>query len=95
MLFYPSRLSDDDMKRRTKLVLVGSCRNSEDDMRVNDLKTFCADQNISENVDFKINVSFQELLSHMEQVCIFWFFKNMMIINTFIAVIDRNTLDGE
>ena len=44
-----------------KLLLVGSCRNEEDEKRVHDLKVLCHDLNISSSVEFHINIPFSQL----------------------------------
>ena len=44
-----------------KLVLVGGCRNSEDEKRVNNLKNLCEQLGVSDKVEFRLNVSFSEL----------------------------------
>ncbi|XP_015916483.3 GDP-Man:Man(3)GlcNAc(2)-PP-Dol alpha-1,2-mannosyltransferase isoform X1 [Parasteatoda tepidariorum] len=48
-----------------QLVLIGSCRHDEDYERVKRLKDMCNDLGISANVEFKINVTFQDLLNEM------------------------------
>ncbi|XP_035212368.1 GDP-Man:Man(3)GlcNAc(2)-PP-Dol alpha-1,2-mannosyltransferase-like isoform X1 [Stegodyphus dumicola] len=47
------------------LVLIGSCRDEEDHQRVQDLKDTCKTLGISENVEFKINLTFQEIIHEM------------------------------
>ncbi|XP_028991551.1 GDP-Man:Man(3)GlcNAc(2)-PP-Dol alpha-1,2-mannosyltransferase-like [Betta splendens] len=44
-----------------RLVLIGGCRNREDEERVLMLQGLCQDQGVSDLVDFKINVPFEEL----------------------------------
>lgn len=51
---------------KMKLVLVGSCRNEEDEERVNSLKDLTAELGLEANVEFKLNVPFEELKSEME-----------------------------
>ncbi|RWS12759.1 GDP-Man:Man(3)GlcNAc(2)-PP-Dol alpha-1:2-mannosyltransferase-like isoform X2 [Dinothrombium tinctorium] len=53
---------DSEIKSLCKLVIVGSCRNSEDEKRVQELKEQCNRLAISNQVEFKINVNFHELL---------------------------------
>lgn len=44
------------------LVLCGSCRNADDSRRVKDLKDFSKHLSLENNVEFKVNVSYTELL---------------------------------
>ena len=44
-----------------RLVLVGGCRNDGDAKRVEELRTLARELEITEKVDFKLNVSFSEL----------------------------------
>ncbi|CAN8006528.1 unnamed protein product [Ixodes hexagonus] len=51
---------------KVKLVLVGSCRNREDEERVESLKDLTAKLDLEANVEFKLNVPFEELELEME-----------------------------
>ncbi|XP_062258218.1 GDP-Man:Man(3)GlcNAc(2)-PP-Dol alpha-1,2-mannosyltransferase-like isoform X2 [Platichthys flesus] len=44
-----------------RLVLIGGCRNQEDEDRVLMLRGFCEELGVSDRVDFKLNVPFEEL----------------------------------
>ncbi|XP_070770743.1 GDP-Man:Man(3)GlcNAc(2)-PP-Dol alpha-1,2-mannosyltransferase-like isoform X2 [Enoplosus armatus] len=44
-----------------RLVLIGGCRNQEDEERVLMLRGLCQELGVSERVDFKLNVPFEEL----------------------------------
>lgn len=44
-----------------RLVLIGGCRNQEDEERVLMLRGLCQELGVSDRVDFKLNVSFEEL----------------------------------
>ncbi len=44
-----------------KLVLIGGCRNQEDEDRVQMLKGLCLDLRVADKVEFKLNISFEEL----------------------------------
>jgi len=57
--FLASRPSE--RQSRFKLLLVGGCRNEEDTARVGQLKTFAEELKIAENVEFRLNVTFDEL----------------------------------
>lgn len=50
-----------------KLVLIGGCRNAEDEARVQDLKDLCKHLAVDENVEFKVNLSFDKLKEEMGQ----------------------------
>ncbi|XP_022644829.1 GDP-Man:Man(3)GlcNAc(2)-PP-Dol alpha-1,2-mannosyltransferase-like [Varroa destructor] len=51
--------------QRVKLVLVGSCRNQEDQERVQDLKLQTDFLELSDNVEFAVDVQFSELKKEM------------------------------
>jgi len=44
-----------------RLLLVGSCRNKEDEERVNKLKELCKDLDITDSVEFHLNIPFHQL----------------------------------
>lgn len=44
-----------------RLVLIGGCRNPEDEERVRLLRGFCQELGVDDRVDFKLNVPFEEL----------------------------------
>jgi len=46
---------------KVRLVLVGSCRNAEDESRVASLRQLASEAGVSDNVEFKVNVSFDQL----------------------------------
>ncbi|CAL1581673.1 unnamed protein product [Knipowitschia caucasica] len=50
-----------DPNEALKLVLVGGCRNQEDEERVRSLRGLCEELEIGDKVLFKLNVSFEEL----------------------------------
>ncbi|KAG7501579.1 GDP-Man:Man(3) c(2)-PP-Dol alpha-1,2-mannosyltransferase-like [Solea senegalensis] len=53
-----------------KLVLIGGCRNQEDEDRVLMLRGMCHELDISDQVEFKVNVSFEELKTELEKATI-------------------------
>ncbi|XP_072118945.1 GDP-Man:Man(3)GlcNAc(2)-PP-Dol alpha-1,2-mannosyltransferase isoform X1 [Mobula birostris] len=57
-------------KCSVKLILIGGCRNAEDEERVSCLKTLCENLEVKENVEFKINISFEELKKHLSEATI-------------------------
>lgn len=54
-------LLPEEERSGVRLVLVGSCRNQEDEHRVAELQDLAAQLRVGDNVEFKLNVSFQEL----------------------------------
>lgn len=54
-----------DQRPTYKLLLVGSCRNQGDRERVDALRKKCADLGVTDNVEFRLNVSFDDLKSLM------------------------------
>jgi alpha-1,2-mannosyltransferase len=60
----------EEKKECYTLVLVGGCRNAEDEQRVNNLKKLCEDLGVKDNVDFKLNVSFAELKKSLAEATI-------------------------
>lgn len=57
-------------KCAVKLVLIGGCRNAEDEERVSSLKKLCENLGVQENVEFKINIPFAELKKHLSEATI-------------------------
>ena len=55
---------------KIKLVLIGGCRNEEDEKRVKDLKDLCKHFSIEDNVEFRLNVPFEELCQAMQKASI-------------------------
>ncbi|XP_043854744.1 GDP-Man:Man(3)GlcNAc(2)-PP-Dol alpha-1,2-mannosyltransferase isoform X2 [Dromiciops gliroides] len=53
-----------------KLVLIGGCRNRDDEDRVNQLKKLCEDLGVQENVEFQINIPFEELKYYLSKATI-------------------------
>lgn len=42
-------------------MMIGSCRDVEDEARVKTIKSLCEELNVSSNVEFRVNISFEEL----------------------------------
>ena len=63
---------DDDVYDRRwksiKLVLIGSCRNTQDQNRVQDLKDFVSHLALDDTVEFRINVSYQVCYTFLQFV---------------------------
>ncbi|XP_053141076.1 GDP-Man:Man(3)GlcNAc(2)-PP-Dol alpha-1,2-mannosyltransferase isoform X2 [Hemicordylus capensis] len=53
-----------------KLILIGGCRNHEDDQRVNGLKKLCQELGVERRVEFKVNIPFEELKKHLTDATI-------------------------
>ncbi|KAI1291756.1 GDP-Man:Man(3)GlcNAc(2)-PP-Dol alpha-1,2-mannosyltransferase [Halotydeus destructor] len=56
-----------DQKQNARLILVGSCRNDEDEKRVTDLRNLSVKYGIEKNVEFHLNFSFTRLLEVMKK----------------------------
>lgn len=54
----------------TTLVLCGSCRNDEDERRVNDLKDFSKHLSLENNVEFKVNIPYEDLIEEFKKAYI-------------------------
>uniref|UniRef100_A0A672H2E4 GDP-Man:Man(3)GlcNAc(2)-PP-Dol alpha-1,2-mannosyltransferase n=1 Tax=Salarias fasciatus TaxID=181472 RepID=A0A672H2E4_SALFA len=57
-------------REAVKLVLVGGCRNQEDEDRVRLLRGLCQELGVADRVEFKLNVPFEELKREMEEATI-------------------------
>ncbi|XP_067111210.1 GDP-Man:Man(3)GlcNAc(2)-PP-Dol alpha-1,2-mannosyltransferase-like [Osmerus mordax] len=57
-------------RESVRLVLVGGCRNQEDEERVLVLKGLCLELGVADRVEFKLNVSFEELKRELAQATI-------------------------
>jgi len=55
----------EERKKLVKLILAGGCRNAEDFKRVEHLQTLCEVFQVSEQVEFRLNISFDELTNHL------------------------------
>ena len=49
------------------MVLIGSCRNSEDEARVKDMQDVAKHLSLEQNVEFKLNISYSELVSELQR----------------------------
>lgn len=57
----------EDVWEKTRLVFIGSCRNAEDEIRVKDMQDLSKHFALDENVEFKLNVPYTELLSELQK----------------------------
>ena len=55
------RRGQEEEEEELRLVLVGGCRNQEDEDRVLMLRGLCQELGVAQRVDFKVNVTFEEL----------------------------------
>lgn len=69
-MYHLRQILSEDVWERTKLVFIGSCRNSEDEVRVKDMKDLCRHLSLENNVEFKVNASFTELKSELSRAMI-------------------------
>ncbi|XP_055398261.1 GDP-Man:Man(3)GlcNAc(2)-PP-Dol alpha-1,2-mannosyltransferase [Bubalus kerabau] len=53
-----------------KLVLIGGCRNQDDELRVNQLRRLAEDLGVQEDVEFKINIPFDELKNYLSEATV-------------------------
>lgn len=49
------------------LVFVGSCRGSADEARVKDMKDLCRHLSLENNVQFRVNISYDELKKELQE----------------------------
>ena len=52
---------------QTRLIFIGSCRDSEDEARVKDMEDLAKHLALDENVEFKLNVPYSELVLELQQ----------------------------
>nr|Q08B22.2 RecName: Full=GDP-Man:Man(3)GlcNAc(2)-PP-Dol alpha-1,2-mannosyltransferase; AltName: Full=Asparagine-linked glycosylation protein 11 homolog; AltName: Full=Glycolipid 2-alpha-mannosyltransferase [Xenopus laevis] len=57
-----------EQRAKLKLILIGGCRNDEDELRVSELKKLSSELGIP--VEFKVNVPFEELKKHLSEATI-------------------------
>jgi len=55
----------DEEWQQVKLVIVGGCRGAADEKLVQDLKDLCKHFSIEDNVEFRVNLSYPDLLSEL------------------------------
>lgn len=57
-------------REAVKLVLVGGCRNQEDEDRVLMLRGLCQELGVADRVEFKLNIPFEDLKKELSQATI-------------------------
>ncbi|XP_054001885.1 GDP-Man:Man(3)GlcNAc(2)-PP-Dol alpha-1,2-mannosyltransferase [Hylaeus anthracinus] len=55
---------------KIRLILVGSCRNADDEVRVKDMQDLSKHFALDENVEFKLNIPYSELISELQRATI-------------------------
>ena len=55
---------------KIRLILIGSCRNEEDEGRVKDMQDLSKHFALDENVEFKLNITYSELTSELQKATI-------------------------
>jgi len=55
---------------QTQLVLIGACRNAEDQARVKDMEDLCLHLSLEKNVQFKVNIPYSELRQELEEATV-------------------------
>lgn len=57
----------EEVWEKIRLVLIGSCRNEEDEVRVKDMQDLAKHFALDENVEFKLNIPYTELTSELQR----------------------------
>ncbi|XP_065581989.1 GDP-Man:Man(3)GlcNAc(2)-PP-Dol alpha-1,2-mannosyltransferase-like isoform X2 [Artemia franciscana] len=57
----------DELKERVRFIFVGSCRDEIDEKRVEDYKDLCKHLSIEDYVEFRVNVTFEELKTILQE----------------------------
>lgn len=58
---------DEDILKKVRLVLIGSCRHEEDESYVQKLKNLAENLNVSNFIEFKINIPYLQLTAEMQK----------------------------
>ena len=58
-------MGPNDNLDKIRLLLIGSCRNQDDQDRVDNLKALAKSLNVEDKVDFKLNFTFNNLLKDL------------------------------
>lgn len=57
----------EEVWEKVRLVCIGSCRNEEDEERVKDMQDLAKHLALDENVEFKLNIPYSELVSELQK----------------------------
>ena len=67
-------------------MLIGGCRNDEDQQRIEDLQDLCKHLSVEENVDFKVRIMSKDILRCPSKISnTFLIFKNIQLSQSFIG----------
>ncbi|KAL7288405.1 hypothetical protein TKK_0017494 [Trichogramma kaykai] len=58
---------DDETWSKIRLILVGSCRNQVDEVNVNKLKNFAKKVDVNDNIEFKVNIPYNDLIQELQK----------------------------
>ena len=59
-----------ELRQKLRLILIGSVRHEDDKQRVEQLQILVENLNIVEEVEFKLNISFNELKTHLNKALV-------------------------
>ncbi|XP_055371937.1 GDP-Man:Man(3)GlcNAc(2)-PP-Dol alpha-1,2-mannosyltransferase [Condylostylus longicornis] len=59
-------VKDEELWSKLKLVIVGSCRNQEDYVRLKNMQDLSKHLSLENSVEFKVNISYQELIQNFQ-----------------------------
>lgn len=60
-MYHLRQLVSEETWDKIKLILIGSCRHKEDEERVQDMKDLCKHLSLENNVEFCVNISYEEM----------------------------------
>ncbi|XP_076240649.1 ALG11 alpha-1,2-mannosyltransferase [Calliopsis andreniformis] len=60
----------EEIWEKIRLILIGSCRNTDDEARVKDMQDLSKYFALDENVEFKLNIPYSELVSELQKATI-------------------------
>ncbi|GLG95470.1 Asparagine-linked glycosylation protein 11-like protein [Gryllus bimaculatus] len=61
------QLLPEDLWERVRLTFVGSCRDAEDEQRMRDMSDLCKHLSLENNVEFKVNIPYEELRQELKE----------------------------
>jgi len=84
-MYHLRQIVNEQLWENIELVFVGSTRNQEDEMRVVDMMDLCKHLSLENNVQFKVNVSYDELKNELSKGKFIFF--NDLYTNFFIIIL--------
>lgn len=66
-MYHLRQIVNEQLWENIELVFIGSTRNQEDEMRVVDMKDLCKHLSLENNVQFKVNISYDELKNELSE----------------------------